>query len=324
MDDLKRSALIAVKDCMGLKPGETFLVITDEPLRNIGYALWEAGIGLGAESMLVEMIPRPGHGQDPPSAVAEMMKMVDVVLCPTSKSLTHTKARREACEAGARIGTLPGITVEVMARTLSADYHAIADRTRHVCEVVGGGRSVRLTAPNGTDLTMSIEGRDCIASTGLILNPGDFGNLPSGEAYLAPVEGTANGVFVVDGSFAGVGVVEEPLKLEVKDGFVTSISGGEEAEKLRRLLEPHGRDAFNIAELGIGTNDAAQISGILLEDEKVAGTVHIAVGNNASMGGSVTVPVHLDGVIKGPTLSVDDQVIMKDGKLLISLERSLT
>ena len=317
MDDLKRSAQIAVKDCMGLKPDETLLVVTDEPLRHIGYALWEAGVELDAESMLLEMIPREGHGQDPPQAISEMMKMVNAVLCPTSKSLTHTKARREACEAGARVGTLPGITVEVMSRTLSADYYAIADRTKRVCEAVEGGKRVHLTAPNGTDMTLSIEGRHCISSTGLILNPGDFGNLPSGEAYLAPVEGTAKGVFVVDGSFAGVGVVQEPLRLEVEDGYVTGISGGEEEKVLRGLLEPHGRDAYNIAELGIGTNDAAQISGILLEDEKVAGTVHIALGNNASMGGSVTVPVHLDGVIKGPTLDIDDRTIMKDGKLLI-------
>jgi aminopeptidase len=182
---------------------------------------------------------------------------------------------------------------------------------------MGGGRKVHLTAPNGTDMTMSIEGRECISSTGLILNPGDFGNLPSGEAYLAPVEGTADGVFVVDGSFAGIGVLQEPLRLEVRNGYVTNLSGGEEAEKLRGLLEPHGRDAYSIAELGIGTNDAAQISGILLEDEKVAGTVHIALGNNASMGGSVTVPVHLDGVIQGPTLKVDGHMIMKDGNLLI-------
>ena len=317
MDDLKRPAHIAVNVCMGVKPGETLLVITDEPLRDIGYALWESGVDVGAESMLMEMIPREGHGQEPPEAVSEMMKMVDAVLCPTSKSLTHTKARREACQAGARVGTLPGITVEVMSRTLSADYHAIAERTRRVCEIIGGGREVHLTAPKGTDMTMSIEGRECISSTGLILNPGDFGNLPSGEAYLAPLEGTADGVFVVDGSFAGIGVLQEPLRLEVQDGFVTNISGGKEAEKLRGLLEPHGRDAYNIAELGIGTNDAAQISGILLEDEKVAGTVHIALGNNASMGGSVTVPVHLDGVIIGPTLKIDGHMIMKDGNLLI-------
>ena len=308
---------------MGLKPDETFLVITDEPLRNIGYALWAAGVELGAESMLLEMIPREGHGQDPPRAISEMMKMVNVVLCPTTKSLTHTKARREACEAGARVGTLPGITAEVMSRTLAADYYAIAERTKKVCEIMSGGDTVRLTAPRGTDMTMSIAGRHCISSTGLILNPGDFGNLPSGEAYLAPVEGTANGVFVVDGSFAGIGVVREPLRLEVKDGYVTNISGGEEARKLRELLEPHGHDAYNIAELGIGTNDAAEISGILLEDEKVAGTVHIALGNNASMGGSVVVPVHLDGVIQGPTLKIDDKTIMKDGNLLVSLERSL-
>jgi len=307
---------------MALTPNETLLVVTDEPLRAIGYALWEAGVDVGAESMLVEMIPREGHAQEPPVPVAEMMKMVDVVLCPTSKSLTHTKARREACAARSRVGTLPGITPDVMARTLSADYGSIAERTRGVCAALDRGSTARLTAPNGTDITMSLEGRNCIPSTGLIHNPGEFGNLPSGEAYVAPVEGTANGVFVVDGSFAGIGLLTEPVRLEVKDGLATTISGGEEAERLKKLLEPYAPLAYTIAELGVGTNDAAKISGVVLEDEKVAGTVHIALGNNASMGGTVTVPVHLDGVIKNPTLEIDGETIMKDGKLLLSVERS--
>lgn len=317
MEGLERSAHVAVKDCMGVQKGETLLVITDEPLRAIGYALWRAGKRLRAESMLIEMIERKDHGEDPPAPIADLMKKVDAVVCPTSRSLTHTRARREACAAGARVATMPGITEEIMARTLSADYHAIADRTCKVTEFLTRGSSVRLTAPNGTDFTCSIEGRQGVASTGLILKPGDFGNLPSGEGYIAPVEGSSNGVVVFDGSMAGVGVLKNPIRAEVKDGFAAVIEGSEEAKKLESLLTPHGQDARNIAELGIGTNDAAIVSGVLLEDEKVAGTVHIALGNNASMGGSITVPLHLDGVIHNPTLVIDGKEIMKDGKLLI-------
>jgi leucyl aminopeptidase (aminopeptidase T) len=148
---------------------------------------------------------------------------------------------------------------------------------------------------------------------------GESGNLPTGETFLAPLEGTSNGVFVVDGSMAGLGLIKQAnIRIEVKDGYAEKITGGTLARKLSKQLDSVGRDARSIAEFGIGTNDSAKLSGILLEDEKVMGTVHIALGNNVSMGGNVNVPIHLDGVIKKPTVYLDEKLIMKNGKLLIS------
>ena len=95
------------------------------------------------------------------------------------------------------------------------------------------------------------------------------------------------------------------------------IEGGEEAQRLNDMLEPFGRKGRNIAELGIGTNDQAIITGQILEDEKVMGTVHIALGNNLSMGGTCDVGIHVDGVFTRPTVYADDRVLMKDGKLLL-------
>jgi leucyl aminopeptidase (aminopeptidase T) len=117
---------------------------------------------------------------------------------------------------------------------------------------------------------------------------------------------------------AGVGVTVEPIRIVVEQGYATDISGGREADALRALLEPHGRDARNVAEFGIGTNDRAILTGVILEDEKVMGTIHIAFGDNKSMGGSVGVASHLDGLVKQPTVWFDDRLIMHAGRLLIA------
>ncbi|HSK10240.1 MAG TPA: aminopeptidase [Vicinamibacterales bacterium] len=316
--ELLAASTVAVRDCMGAQPGEKVLVVTDEHLRLIGYALHKASKDLGLEVLLVDMPPRKSNGEEPPPEVAELMAKADVVLCPTSKSLTHTDSRRAASAAGARVATLPGVTEVIMVRCMNADYHEIAARTHRLCERLERTRVVRVTAPAGTDITMPIAGRHAHASSGLFRERGQWGNLPTGEAYLAPIEGQSNGVVVVDGSMAGIGMIATPLRIEVKDGFATDITGGPEARKLIELLEPHGRDARTVAEFGIGTNDKAILTGVILEDEKVMGTIHIAFGDNKSMGGSVRVASHLDGLIRWPTVWFDDQKIMEDGTLLVA------
>ena len=317
-EELHSASLIAVRDCMGTKSGETVLVVTDEPLRLIGYALFEAARELDTETMLVEIRPRQSNGEDPPPAVAGMMKSADVVLCPTSKSLTHTDARRAASAAGARVGTLPGVTEAIMIRCMNADYHRIADRTFGLCALLGRTKIVRVVTQAGTDITMPIAGREAHASSGIFREKGQWGNLPTGEAYLAPLEGQSNGVVVVDGSMAGVGMAATPIRITVKDGYAVAIEGGAEARALEQLLEPHGIDARNVAEFGIGTNDKAILTGVILEDEKVMGTVHIAFGDNKSMGGTVRVASHLDGLIRRPTVYLDTMKIMEDGRLLVA------
>ena len=315
--ELYSASQIAVRDCMGVKAGERVLVITDEPLRAIGYALRNATRDFGNEVMLVEILPRKTNGEEPPREIAELMKMVDVVLCPTSKSLTHTDSRRAASEKGVRIATLPGVTEEIMVRCMNADYNKIAERTFRLCDLLEQTSVVRVQAPAGTDVALPIKGRKAHASTGLFREKGLWGNLPTGEAYLAPLEGESQGIVVVDGSMASVGVVREPISIQVKDGYATDVSGGAEAKRLIELLEPHGKDGRNVAEFGIGTNDKAILTGLILEDEKVMGTIHIAFGDNKSMGGSVRVASHLDGLIKQPTVWFDDRMIMQDGKMLV-------
>jgi leucyl aminopeptidase (aminopeptidase T) len=315
--ELQSAALIAVRDCMGVQPGERVLVVTDAPLRTIGYATFEAARDLGNEAVLVEMPPRSTNGEEPPPEVAELMTHFDVVLCPTSKSLTHTDSRRRASAKGVRVATLPGVTEEVMVRCMNADYQAIAARTFRICDLMRETRVIRVKAPAGTDITLPIEGREPHASSGVFREKGLWGNLPTGESYLAPLEGLSNGLVVVDGSMASVGMVDEPIRIVVRDGYAAEITGGESARRFIALLEPHGRDGRTVAEFGIGTNDRAILTGVILEDEKVMGTIHIAFGDNKSMGGTVRVASHLDGLVRQPTVWFDDRLIMEDGRLLV-------
>ncbi|HCY77003.1 MAG TPA: leucyl aminopeptidase [Ignavibacteriales bacterium] len=314
---LDSASAIAIRDCMGTKKNEKILVITDEQKREIGLSLNENAIRLGYESILVEMKSGKINGEEPSDVIAELMQKFDVVFCPTAKSLTHTDARRAASSKGVRIATFPGITKDVMIRGMNADYKAISKRTVELANLLETGKEIRVTAPAGTDITFSIAGRKAYASKGLFHAKGESGNLPTGEAFLAPVEGTSNGVFVVDGSMAGLGLIKNAsIKIEVENGYATKISGGTLAKKLKVMLDKVGKEARNIAEFGIGTNDSAKLSGVLLEDEKVMGTIHIALGNNVSMGGSVNVPIHLDGVVKKPTVWMDGKMLMKSGILL--------
>lgn len=314
--NLKDAARNVLINCMGVQKNESILIVVDEFTRVIGNALWEEAKNLGAEAMIMEMIPRTVNGEEPPKAVAEAMKNVNVVIAPTRKSISHTNARREASQNGVRIATMPGITEEIMIRTLGADYGEIYNRTVKLVEKLKGVKNIRITTMLGTDITMNFEGREFEGDTGIIRN-NDFGNLPAGEVCTAPIEGTSNGIVYIDGIMAGVGVLTKPIKLIVKNGYVEEVDGGEYAIKLKQLLDTFGHDAYNIAELGIGTNHMAKLTGNVLEDEKVLGTVHIALGNNLSFGGKVDVPIHLDGIIKNPTLIADEKVIMKDGKLLV-------
>jgi leucyl aminopeptidase (aminopeptidase T) len=317
MNALEKAARTAVRKCLAVKKGESVLIITDEPLRKIGRLLWEACRQVGAEAMFAEIIPRKTSGEEPPRALAECMKKSDVLVIPTSKSLSHTKARRDACRMGARCATLPGITPDTMRRTLNADYQKIAKLSIRLARILTRGSTARVTTPAGTDIRMSIKGRKGHPDTGLVHKRGDFSNLPAGEAYLAPLERTAQGLIVIDGCIGETGVLRKPITMRVRDGFVTNISGGAQVKILRRAIRGLGKKARNIAELGIGTNDKARVVGSSLEDEKVLGTVHIAIGDNASMGGKIAVASHLDAILLKPTLIIDRRTIMKDGRLMI-------
>lgn len=316
---LQKASRIALKDYMGLDEGETLLVLSDEKMRDIGLSLYEAGTLIAKESFYLEMKSREINGQEPPEQISELMKSVDVVLAATSKSLTHTKARRDASKLGVRVGTMPNISPDTMIRCLNPNVDKVIEITRNVFNAMQNVSTIRVTSKKGTDITFDAKGRQIIPSTGVLRNIGESGNIPSGEVYMAPIEGTTNGMLVFDGSIAGIGILTHPVYIEVENGIATKISGkGGEARLFGRMINRYDNDSKSIAEFGIGTNPFAKICGEILEDEKVLGTVHFAFGNNISMGGTINVPLHIDGLINKPTVYFDDKKVMEEGKLLIT------
>lgn len=316
-NELKNASIKALKDYMGLKNDETLLIISDETEREIAHSLLEEGKKLCKEAFLIEMKSREINGQEPPQQIAELMKMVDVVICPTQKSLTHTDARREAVKFGVRVATMPGIKIETMVRCLNADADKVIELTKKIAEALRKTSEIRVVTEKGTDITMPMKDRQILESTGVLRNKGESGNLPSGEVYLAPWEDKSNGKIVIDGSMAGIGMLESPITVEVINGYAEKIEGGKDALKLTELLDKAGREARAVAEFGVGTNYKAELIGEILEDEKVYGTIHIAFGNNKSMGGNISVGSHLDGLIKQPDVYFDGKLIMQKGKLII-------
>ncbi|MEK3836936.1 MULTISPECIES: aminopeptidase [unclassified Paenibacillus] len=301
-----------LKDCLGLASGELLAVVADDDKRDLAESVYEAGKRLGAESMLLVMQPRSRSGEEPPAPVAEAMAKADVAVCITTHSMTHTAARKQAAAAGTRVATMPGITDDMFSHgAITADYGQVKALTEQVAALLSAGSRVRVEK-EGMVLSFSIDGRDGILSTGLYLNPGESGNLPSGEAYIAPLEGTATGQIKVDGSVAGIGALDGPMVLTVEDGRLIH-AGGEHGGKLLDMLGDG--DGRLLGEFGIGTNNKARITGVVLEDEKVYGTIHVAFGSNNTFGGVVAAGVHIDAVVMKPDVYIDDKLIMQAGEL---------
>jgi len=316
MSDLERAVSAVVGECMGLRPGEELLVVCNPATIGLAERLRAEAGRAGAEGVLCLIAERASHAAEPPASVAAAIAAADAVLAPTVQSLSHTAARRQATEAGVRIATLPGVTEEMLARVMSADMNGLRRRGAAVAELLSAGAEARVTCANGSDLRLGLGDRAAIADAGELSAPGAFGNLPCGEGFIAPIEGSSQGRLVVDGTIAAIGAVEEPIELTVEAGHLVAASGPQ-GERLMELLGAHGEDGTNVAELGIGTNERAILTGNLLEDEKILGSCHVAFGASAAIGGTVQVPVHLDCVVLRPEVSVDGEPLVRDGELLI-------
>lgn len=315
MNHLTETAKNLLIQSLGLKHGESLLIVSDGTRPEICAALYEAGGALGAEAMVLQMKPRNKSGEEPPELVALAMQRADVVICPTEHSLTHTRARKQASEHGARIATMPGITLDMFEQgPMTADYTEVEALSRKVAQLLTQGRQVRVEK-DGAVFECSLGDRSGIASTGVYKEKGQSGNLPSGEGYIAPMEGSANGKLIVDGSMVGLGLVHNPLRLTIQDGLLVDAEGDRAQEWLTMLGD--SKEARNVAEFGVGTNAKARLTGVILEDEKAMGTIHVAFGSNATFGGTVQAGVHMDGVVMHPTVYIDGQLIMEDGKLLV-------
>lgn len=314
------SARRIVEQLMAIKPGEHVLIITDaERPTTITQALVSAVGSVAGEPVLITMNSRPMGGVEPPPIVAAAMQSADVVLLQASYSTTHTNAVRNALAKGVRICDMWGFDEEMMLRGgITADYEEVKATSERLGKLMASAREVHLATPEGTDLTMTIEDRKIITLVGMARNPGEICALPDGEAVVSPREGSTNGVMVNPFTIEKreIAFPKEPVRIEVRDGSITDISGGYEADYFAQLLQEHGSSAHNIAEFALGTNPACRLGASLREAKKAWGTAHVGVGDSRTIGGRVESPLHIDLIFRRPTVTADDTVLVKDGKVL--------
>ena len=303
-------------NCFKAKKNESVLIIYDSKKARVVKSFLSASREVCKNVELIRIPIGKVSGEEPQKKVAELMKSKAIILAVTTKSITHTQASKNACNSGARIATMAGITEAIIKRTFETDPKEMSKLTEKVKLILDRAETMTITTKKGTDLSLVTKGRKSDGNSDFS-KPGTLGNLPGDEAYIAPLEGKSNGTVVIDASMAGIGKLKDPITLKIKDGFVTKISGGKDAKKLKAILKSvRNKNAYNLAELGIGTNKKANVSGVNLEDEKVYGTAHIALGNNSGFGGKINVKLHLDGVFYRPTIIADGKKIFENGKFL--------
>jgi len=303
-----------LKKVLDLKPAESFLVITDKPKKELAMQIYEHAKKITPSVKFKVMKELKQDGQEPELEVAELMLNHNIQFYLTSKSLSHTNARRNATKKGHRIISAPGLTYDMIKRCVDIDYGELIKFHNRLRPVIADSKEIHIITKAGTDIRTAVHDTHGQSNNLLKNRPGAFGNLPTGEIDSGVVREKTNGIIVFDGSFPGIGLLEKPIKVKVVDGVGTIIIDNDKSKILHNMLKYVGPNAFKLAELGIGTNPKAILTGNILEDEKVLGTVHFAFGNDLSYNGNNNVPVHLDGVLRNPTLKVDGKIIMKDGE----------
>jgi leucyl aminopeptidase (aminopeptidase T) len=339
-EQIRQGVLDMLQINMGLKEAEEILVVTDllTPLQWSNLEDKELMLAL-ERSMLAKMVaeiaresysqckvefylyPATGqHGTEPGEEVTRKMAQTDVVIAITTYSLSHTDARQHASQSGARVASMPLFEPQMFypGGPMAVDYQQVARDTKAIAELLTTAQKVVIQSREGTDLSFSLAGRPGQVDDGIYTAKGAWGNLPGGEAYIVPVEGTGEGQIVVPKG-GGVDITEE-MTLIFQEGWVREIrGGGKGGEKLHRLMQfdsdaKEHRCRRNLAELGIGTNPNAKSPLNLLEAEKIKGTVHVAVGDNAHMGGQISCDLHEDFVLTQPDLILDGVLVIETGR----------
>ena len=306
-----------IVDLSGMKPGEQLLVLTDTEKFSIGQLVAGVAHESGGKVCLMVMPAQKMQGEELPPIVAAAMKAANVVIAMVAKNIAHTTARLEATRGGTGILLMPRVTEErLLAPPMEADFFTLKPIIEELAKRMTNAKRARLTNAAGTDIRMSLEGRRGRALTGFA-NTEDIAAPPGVESSIAPLEGTAEGVIVVDGSIPGVGFMEgEHPRIEVRGGRLTSITGGALAVTFRNLLAGlNDANVYSVAELGVGLNPLCKLRGAPDDDEGEFGSAHVAFGTNKFMGGTVIAVAHYDVVIRKATLELDGKVVLKDGEV---------
>jgi leucyl aminopeptidase (aminopeptidase T) len=325
MSNYEKTCDVIINNCLGIQKGENVIIITDEQKRKIGIEIFKA-VKKITDSILVEIPVTSRNGEEPVKMLYKMLEKADVIIAPTTMSLSHTKAFVNARKKGARVASLPGITEKMFLNAIDVNYDRMSRLTKKLFDYFEKKSKVKVVTKKGTDVEFSIKGRKPMQLDGICHTPGGFINLPDGEMCIAPIEESMNGKLVFDLStspdhktkWGQIGLlVGETVELIIDDGRIKSFNGGKKAGVMEEIISHADKNANCIAEFAIGTNERAKITGFILEDEKALGTIHFAFGSNVSLGGNNQSNLHLDAIMGNPDVYVDDVQIMRNGKILI-------
>lgn len=311
--EMMRGAFKAM-ECGAVKPGEKVVILTDTNKLRIAEALAAATVAVGAVPTVVMSPPSGVHGGQPPAPAVAACAKSDVFFLPTSFSTSHTDARIQAIKNGARGCTMCDVTEDSLCTGgILADYEACDRVGRQLGAIMAKSREIRVRTARGTDIRGQITSRPVQYETGLFRDSGDFAALPNSEVNISPIEGTSEGVAVVDVRIMSVGITrEEPVTIIVRDGLVRDIRGGGMADRFRDLLTMlNDETAFNLAEFGIGLNRASRRYATNLEDLGTFGNVHMGIGNNSAIGGKVKAPCHIDAIFRDAQVELDGKVVIE-------------
>lgn len=322
MDRVMAGARSVIGKVCRTQPGERVLVITDTGRPDaVGRSLFDAAVEAGAEPLLAIIEPPAPGTSYLPEALAAAVAQADVILGPSSGTIYYTHAIQKACRQD-KTARFVAITESTETTIASPGMNVDFERTKPVLDAVKAqfevGDEVTITTPAGTDIRARMGGRQAYAVYGQCWNPGDMSAIPNLEVWVSPVEDSINGKVVADASVSGgIGCIDgPPIILTVKDGRVTAIEGGTQADEFRKTLDDADHPGmFQIAEIGLGLNPGCRITGSIIEDEGVYKTVHLAVGSNVLIGGQNEAPLHLDLVQWNPTLHIDGAPVSVDGLL---------
>lgn len=317
--ELGRVWRIIVEKCLRAKPGERVLIVTDTLQKEtIPKSIMRELHAIGVEAGMVVMSARKVGDVESPRFVAEALKACDAALLTPVRTITYSRAVRDAREEGVRVLGVIGLSEDALLRTVDVNYKELRESGTKIARMLKQTSTVTIASPEGTDLKIRLAGREPKVVDGMVTEPGEIDWLPPGSVYVAVKEGTAEGTYIANGSIQYWGVLKEPIKLTVENGYVTRIEGGDQAREYEKMLKKLGDpNAYSVGEYGLGLNPAAKITGFMVEDERVLGSTYIGVGQNIVHGGVTEAKVHIDIITLGSSVKFDDKTIIKDGELIV-------
>ena len=314
MSRLEQVFVSVLDQCADLKR-EDVLIVTDAKYdKTMVEALAAATRRFGARSIVLTIDRHIVSAERVPRFLLAPMESANLVLLCAS-FLVPQHVREAAVRAGARLISISSVDRNIARRCFDINYGELSKMTRMLAERYESAREVNLETNSGTELSVKLCRRKAAYLDGIARTAGKLGVLPAGVVAVAPLEGTAEGTIVIDGSIAEIGIVKSPIRCVVENGMIVDIKGGKEARKFEALLSRDSSTGFCVAEVGGGTNPKARYCGNLLEDERVYASGHVGFGRNSHIGGAIRSKIHIDSTMKRPKIRIDGKEVVSSGRI---------